>query len=150
MTHYDKEREADELWRNAPEGAEFYACKMFYKSAEGSLLFFENDFWHQSQWSLADRKSRHDYQERPQHATKQPEAAQGELKQPDPVNHPKHYAIAPGVEAIDIIKASLTPEQFKGYLLGNLLKYRLRAGDKDDLKQDIAKSNWYRNKLNEN
>lgn len=68
----------------------------------------------------------------------------------DLVNHPKHYAIAPGVEAIDIIKASLTPEQFKGYLLGNFLKYRLRAGDKDDLQQDIAKSNWYRERLNEN
>jgi hypothetical protein len=68
-------------------------------------------------------------------------------EQHDPVNNPKHYAIAPGVEAIDIIKASLTPEQFKGYLLGNFLKYRLRAGDKGDLQQDIDKSNWYRGKL---
>ena len=66
----------------------------------------------------------------------------------DPVNNPKHYAIAPNIEAIDIIRASLTPEQFKGYLLGNFLKYRLRAGDKGDLQQDIDKSNWYRERLN--
>ena len=66
----------------------------------------------------------------------------------DPVNNPRHYYIGHDVQAIDIIKASLTPEQFKGYLLGNFLKYRLRAGDKGDLQQDIDKSNWYRERLN--
>lgn len=75
-------------------------------------------------------------------------AHQDALKCDDPVNHPKHYQIAPEVEAIDIIRASLTPEQFKGYLLGNFLKYRLRAGDKGDLNQDIEKSNWYKRELN--
>jgi hypothetical protein len=69
-------------------------------------------------------------------------------EQHDPVNNPKHYQIGGGVEAIDIIKASLTSEQFKGYMLGNFLKYRLRAGDKGDLQQDIGKSNWYRERLN--
>ena len=64
------------------------------------------------------------------------------------VNHPKHYQIAPGVEAIDIIKASLTPEQYRGYLLGNLLKYRLRAGEKGDAAKDLAKADWYKRKLN--
>jgi hypothetical protein len=62
----------------------------------------------------------------------------------DPVNHPKHYKVFPNMEAIDIIRKVLTEEEFNGYLKGNFLKYRLRAGDKDDLEQDIAKSNWYR------
>ena len=67
----------------------------------------------------------------------------------DPVNKPKHYCLFDdGTEAINIIKASLTSEEFKGYLKGNFLKYRLRAGEKDDLKQDIDKSNWYRNEFN--
>ena len=31
-----------------------------------------------------------------------------------------------GIETLDIIQAKLTPEQFKGYLLGNALKYQCR------------------------
>ena len=62
----------------------------------------------------------------------------------DPVNHPSHYQVLPDLEAIDIIKKILTEEEFLGYLKGNFLKYRLRAGEKDDLEQDIATSNWYR------
>lgn len=71
----------------------------------------------------------------------------------DDVNQPSHYMIAPGIEAIDIIEtvlreyAHLDPGQ--GYLLGNFLKYRLRAGDKGDLQKDIDKSNVYREMLRE-
>jgi hypothetical protein len=64
----------------------------------------------------------------------------------DPVNNPKHYQFAPGIEAIQVIEAILTTEQFRGYLVGNALKYRLRAGDKGDALQDIAKANWYQAK----
>lgn len=69
---------------------------------------------------------------------------------PDAVNHPKHYEFFPGVEAIEIIAASLTVEEFKGYCMGNRLKYRLRAGNKDALEQDIAKSDKYIELFNEN
>lgn len=65
----------------------------------------------------------------------------------DPVNNPKHYDTFPGQQSIDIIQAAMTPEEFAGFLKGNFLKYRLRAGEKDALQQDIDKSNWYRNKL---
>src|SRR5690606_7791349 len=65
----------------------------------------------------------------------------------DPVNHPAQYKLFPGQEAIDIIQAALTPEEYRGYLKGNALKYRLRAGNKDDLRQDIDKSEWYRLRL---
>lgn len=61
----------------------------------------------------------------------------------DMVNHPSHYQLFPDVEAIQVIAYSLTEEEFKGYTLGNALKYRLRAGSKDDLTQDIAKANKY-------
>lgn len=61
----------------------------------------------------------------------------------DVVNSPSHYAFFDDVEAIEIIASSMTVEQFKGYCMGNKLKYRLRAGAKDDLQQDIDKSNKY-------
>ena len=61
----------------------------------------------------------------------------------DHVKNPKHYQFFDGLEAIEIIATSMTREQFYGYCLGNKLKYRLRAGEKDNLQQDIDKSNFY-------
>jgi len=64
----------------------------------------------------------------------------------DMVNHPPHYT-AGGIETIDFIQAKLTPEEFRGYLRGNILKYSSRAGLKGDAMQDIDKMVWYANKL---
>lgn len=66
-----------------------------------------------------------------------------EYKTEDVVNSPAHYAFFPDLEAIQVIARSMTQEQFYGYCLGNRLKYRLRAGNKDALEQDIAKSDKY-------
>lgn len=62
----------------------------------------------------------------------------------DAVDKPKHYQFFPDLEAIEVIARSMTQEQFYGYTLGNALKYRLRAGAKDDLQQDIAKAKKYK------
>jgi hypothetical protein len=64
----------------------------------------------------------------------------------DTVNSPEHYRVG-GIEVIDYIKAKLTPEEFRGYLKGNVLKYTSRAGYKDDAAQDIGKLVWYASKL---
>ena len=61
---------------------------------------------------------------------------------PDMVNSPSHYQLD-GIEAIDIIKAVLTPEEYRGYLKGNALKYMLREPFKGNAKQDVAKAQWY-------
>lgn len=66
-----------------------------------------------------------------------------EASEPDLVNQPQHYQFFPDLEAIEVIARSTTQEQFYGYCLGNRLKYRLRAGNKDKLEQDIAKSDKY-------
>jgi hypothetical protein len=66
----------------------------------------------------------------------------------DMVNNPPHYTVG-GIEVIDYIKAKLTPEEFRGYLKGNMLKYTSRAGHKDDAVEDIGKLVWYANKLQE-
>ena len=61
---------------------------------------------------------------------------------PDMVNSPSHYQLD-GMEAIDIIKAALTPEEYLGYLKGNSLKYILREPFKGNPAQDVAKAEWY-------
>lgn len=61
----------------------------------------------------------------------------------DQVKNPKHYQLIEGVESIEIIARSMTKEQWKGFCLGNMLKYRIRAGKKDALQQDIEKANFY-------
>lgn len=53
----------------------------------------------------------------------------------DPIN-PNHYKSASGIECIEI--AEVFP-----YNLGNAIKYAWRAGQKDDLIQDLKKCQWY-------
>lgn len=60
---------------------------------------------------------------------------------PDNVNRPKHYCKG-GLECIQVIKAQLTPEQYKGYLYGNVLKYMWRWPDKNGL-EDLRKAAKY-------
>ena len=61
----------------------------------------------------------------------------------DPVDNPSHYKLFGTIEVIDMIKELLTEEEFRGYLKGNCLKYRLRAGKKDNIEQDIKKAMKY-------
>ena len=64
----------------------------------------------------------------------------------DPVDKPKHYNQG-GVECLDAIEAALTPEEFKGYCKGNIIKYVWRENFKDQNIQDLRKSNFYLNRL---
>ena len=66
----------------------------------------------------------------------------------DLVNKPDHYNVG-GIETIDIIKSMLTVEEYKGYLKGNLLKYRERAEHKGNAEQDYAKAKKYYDWLEE-
>lgn len=60
------------------------------------------------------------------------------------VHSPKHYNVLEDIEAIQIIAGSMSQEMFKGYCLGNILKYRLRCGAKDDVNQELAKADKYK------
>jgi hypothetical protein len=60
----------------------------------------------------------------------------------DPVNSPKHYQSASGIECIDAIEAALTPEEFRGYCKGNAMKYLWREKNKGG-DTDALKANWY-------
>lgn len=59
----------------------------------------------------------------------------------DTVFKPKHY-MQGSHECIDEIKAMLTPDEFRGFLKGNVIKYRYRANLKNG-KEDLAKADNY-------
>jgi len=55
----------------------------------------------------------------------------------DPVNHPKHYTKHPsGVECIQIT-------EHMNFNLGNAVKYIWRAGEKENILEDLLKAKWY-------
>lgn len=61
----------------------------------------------------------------------------------DEVHNPDHYKLnGLNIEVVDVIRAVLTEEEFKGWCRGNALKYLMRAGKKDKNKerQDFAKA----------
>jgi len=62
----------------------------------------------------------------------------------DAVNSPEHYWGK--VECIDAIEAALTPEEFRGFCKGNIIKYifreRLKGGN-----ESLQKGQWYLNRL---
>ena len=64
----------------------------------------------------------------------------------DPVNNPLHYN-KHGVECINAIQASMSDEEFRGYLKGNTIKYLWRYKYKDKPKEDLQKAKWYLSKL---
>ena len=63
----------------------------------------------------------------------------------DMVNKPPHYRQG-GMETIKILKAKLTPEEFRGFCLGNIIKYVTRAPYKNGV-EDYKKAEYYLKEL---
>lgn len=57
----------------------------------------------------------------------------------DSVNNPSHYQGRYGMQSIDALRNFMTPEQLKGFYLGNALKYQLRFQKKNGL-EDLKKA----------
>ena len=55
------------------------------------------------------------------------------------LNKPSHYQGRFGMESIDALRNFMTPEQLKGFYLGNALKYQLRFQKKNGL-EDLKKA----------
>ena len=64
----------------------------------------------------------------------------------DAIN-PSHYKVDGLPEAIDIMNHLMTPEQFEGFLWGNIMKYAYRFGRKGDKGETAGKIAWYANQL---
>ncbi len=63
----------------------------------------------------------------------------------DNVNHPSHYTDG-GIECIEAIEAQLTPEEYRGYLKGNVAKYVWREQHKGGI-ESLKKAQWYLTRL---
>lgn len=63
----------------------------------------------------------------------------GGIDMTDNVNKPSHYQGRYGMESIDALRNFMTPEQLKGFFLGNSLKYLLRHQKKNGL-EDLKKA----------
>lgn len=63
------------------------------------------------------------------------------------ISHPERYGGDTTYECIKVLEAWLPPEQYKGFLRGNALKYLCRVGKKDETVQELKKSKWYLEKL---
>lgn len=64
----------------------------------------------------------------------------------DVVNHPEHYTSG-GIESIEYMKASMSPEAFQGFCEGSAKKYIHRYRYKGKPIEDIEKAIWYLNRL---
>jgi hypothetical protein len=58
------------------------------------------------------------------------------------VNNPMHYTVG-GYEALEVIRAKLTPEEWKGAMKFNVLKYLMRANYKGHHDKDVQKADFY-------
>lgn len=59
----------------------------------------------------------------------------------DKVNHPSHYTFGE-IEVIDYIRDKMTPDEFQGYCMGNILKYVSRHKHKNGV-EDLKKAQVY-------
>tara|TARA_R110001606_G_scaffold132082_2_gene268070 strand:- start:5271 stop:5615 length:345 start_codon:yes stop_codon:yes gene_type:complete len=64
----------------------------------------------------------------------------------DNVNHPEHYTAGGGIECIEAIEAQLTPEEYRGYIKGNVAKYVWREKHKGG-NESLRKAQWYLSRL---
>ena len=58
------------------------------------------------------------------------------------VKHDKHY-LESVVEPIKVMEKLFTKEELKGFIKGNILKYRLRMGHKDYIQKEMDKIRVY-------
>lgn len=52
-----------------------------------------------------------------------------------------------GIECIDALRSAMTPEELKGFLKGNIIKYLWRVNHKGNPKLDAEKARWYLDQL---
>lgn len=62
-----------------------------------------------------------------------------------PVSHPSHYNQYE-IETINAIKGQSTPDEYRGYLKGNIMKYLARYRTKNGT-EDLRKASWYLDRL---
>ena len=54
-----------------------------------------------------------------------------------------HYNMFDGLESIEILEAVMTTKELMAWCRGNIYKYRLRLGNKDDVSKEVKKIQTY-------
>jgi hypothetical protein len=129
---YDETRRAQEALQKSNKAIE---AEMHREETEA-----ENYWVEKQKMSAEKKKTSWD------HSINNTTAQDWDAVRPDMVNSPAHY-MQGGIETIDFIEAKLTPEEFRGYLKGNVLKYASRMGNKGSMRLDAGKAAWYSNRI---
>jgi len=58
-----------------------------------------------------------------------------------------HHILWGDTQSIELIRDFLTLDEYKGFLKGNILKYQLRLGKKDDVQKELQKIKDYKTEL---
>lgn len=61
--------------------------------------------------------------------------------------NPEYYKLWFGMQPFELHKKLLTREEYIGFLKGNIIKYQMRLGNKDDVTKEQAKIATYRTEL---
>lgn len=67
------------------------------------------------------------------------------MSEPDVISSPPHYTQGP-IECIDALQAALTPEEYRGALKANVMKYLWRERHKGGV-ESLRKAAWYLDRL---
>ena len=60
----------------------------------------------------------------------------------EPQYYDAHYG--GDIQPIELMQMIMTPEEFKGFLKGNIIKYTMRCGKKDDPEKELTKIRRYK------
>ena len=127
----------EDIWANAPEDATMWYAGWYYRAPNeepGVMCQWWANKWRRSGWTVQEAI-----------ALMEKRPFGGSTLAPDMVNEPPHYKQG-AIECIDTIEPALTPEEFRGFLKGNALKYvyreRLKGGA-----ESLKKARWYLDKL---
>lgn len=63
------------------------------------------------------------------------------------MTNPSYYNVEGASQPIEDMEALMTPEQFEGFLWGNIIKYSKRFGRKGDKILTLGKIIWYADRL---
>lgn len=69
------------------------------------------------------------------------------LQSSETINHPSHYGGDTVYETIKVLENRMTPQEFIGFLKGNVYKYNDRAKEKGIELENYKKGQFYQNYL---
>lgn len=126
-------------WNEAPEGAmRYYDDHAFWKwvkMVDGVVFLHDSFEWREH----ADQSKGLEWWKK---ATPRPDESKSLTK--EMVKNPTHYDIIDDFTTLEMIARSSTVEEFRGFCKGNIIKYRMRVGKKDDVTQEVGKADNYK------